>query len=222
MEIDQDLLRNFRFFRGHFYNLLADFLGIELVTITLLRDPVARTISHYRHIKRDPGHYFHQLVQNQDLIDFVQDRNTMTMVWNFQCRSFTFRADPVMVAQGLSKGELAARALERKLVTMMPSSSDALLDQAIMYLESCAHVGLLERFPESLTSLSRVIGFVAPYDLEFRLNVDPSPPKKEEINDETLEAIVKATVLDQKLYQRAEKLLDEQMSGRRMCCHMQR
>jgi Sulfotransferase family len=41
-----------RVYRGHFPFVAAELLGEELVTITILRDPVERTISYLKHCKR--------------------------------------------------------------------------------------------------------------------------------------------------------------------------
>jgi len=41
-----------RAYTGHFPFLCVDLLGIPLVTLTLLREPVARTLSYLRHCKR--------------------------------------------------------------------------------------------------------------------------------------------------------------------------
>jgi hypothetical protein len=43
-----------RVYVGHFPYIAYQMLGIECVTLTILRDPVARTISHLAHAKREP------------------------------------------------------------------------------------------------------------------------------------------------------------------------
>lgn len=50
--LPSDRKAHIRAYTGHFPFLCADMLGIQLVTMTLLRDPVARTISYLRHCKR--------------------------------------------------------------------------------------------------------------------------------------------------------------------------
>src|SRR5262249_24908647 len=39
-------------YAGHFPFMARDLIGGELTTLTLLRDPVARTVSHLKHFKR--------------------------------------------------------------------------------------------------------------------------------------------------------------------------
>lgn len=83
----RDLSRD-RLFCGHYGWGLDDFLGRRLITITVLRDPVARTYSHYRHVVRDTSHPCHVSVRHQSFGAFLRDPANLPMIENFQARYF--------------------------------------------------------------------------------------------------------------------------------------
>lgn len=51
-------------FRGHLASELPDRVGAPLTTVTLLREPRARTLSHLGHIWREPPHYLHERLRS--------------------------------------------------------------------------------------------------------------------------------------------------------------
>ena len=73
----QDLSK-YAFFRGHLWHGLNTYLKRDLAYITMLRDPVQRTISWYSHVRREPGAYRHDQVVNENwsLLEFVSDEAT--------------------------------------------------------------------------------------------------------------------------------------------------
>src|SRR5205823_13817777 len=48
-------LKRYDLFQGHFSCGLLDLLPADVTPITFLREPVARTISHLKHLRRDPS-----------------------------------------------------------------------------------------------------------------------------------------------------------------------
>ncbi len=79
-------LTKYRVFAGHFGIDLEPFLQRKMTTATLLRDPLKRTISHYRHVRRDIEHPLHQRVLDQSFEMFVMDKANWPMIDNFQAR----------------------------------------------------------------------------------------------------------------------------------------
>ncbi len=84
--LDQQVLLTYRIFAGHFGMDFESFLGRRITVVTLLRDPLRRTISHYQHVRRDPNHPLHQHVLHQSFEMFVMDRQNWAMIENFQAR----------------------------------------------------------------------------------------------------------------------------------------
>ena len=84
--LDQRALSTYRIFAGHFGMDFEPFLGRRIAAVTLLRNPLRRTISHYKHVCRDPNHPLHQHVAHQSFETFVMDRQNWAMIENFQAR----------------------------------------------------------------------------------------------------------------------------------------
>src|SRR6185436_18157227 len=62
------------------------YLNCDLNYLTMLRDPVQRTISWFSHVKHDHNAYRHNRVidENWSLLDFVQDQATNWDIINAQ------------------------------------------------------------------------------------------------------------------------------------------
>lgn len=118
-------LKNFRVYWGHFMGMFDSYAKIDSMKMTLLRDPLDRTVSHYLHVQRSPEHPLHRIVSMQSLRAFVTDPKTSWMVTNYQ-------------AMYLLKWHLDVEALYRGFE---PSSSPGLFQQE---LESLPLPGLSE------------------------------------------------------------------------------
>jgi hypothetical protein len=201
---ESDLLR-YQFFRGHLWHGLDSHLKRRLQYITLLRNPIQRTISWYSHVRRDANAYRHQRVvdENWSLLDFVRDQETNWDMVNAQALFLAvdldysaLARDPVGYGQAVVK-QYASRGNDR-----------ALLDLAKQRLEKCAFFGITERMQDSMSLLSYAMDFYPDFSLP-RLNVGGNRPAENEISAETIEAIKAITGVDQELYDWAGQLFEE-------------
>lgn len=74
-------------------DILIGHLGLlptryEYDYLTVLRDPLERIYSHYEHIKRGVGHYFHKIIveENLDFEDYLRDERFARLNFNMQTR----------------------------------------------------------------------------------------------------------------------------------------
>jgi hypothetical protein len=211
-ELDPEALAKIRLVAGHFWfgpgdRGVHDLLDPNPVKITLLRDPVDRAISSYRHIAGRPGHPAHQMVAEGGgtLLDFVRSPMTQGHVRNVQARQVV----------GTPPEELRRRVAEpRKALSLMPD--DELLSLAKRRLDEFAFVGLQERFDESLALLAGTFGW-EPFDTSRRWNEAPSQSPRPEVSEEARQEILRLTEVDRALYDHAELLFDRRLepaSGR--------
>lgn len=202
LAIPRPALGKYDLFRGHFHWALLAYLGergLRTRVITMLRDPVERSISHFAHVRRAPEHYHHALAKTMTLRQFVEDDRTRAMIENFQARWLANRFDPV--AEAVRAGD-APLALERRTDEMNTSPDGAaLLDRARSTLRRCAFVGVTEAFAPSMRRLGEVMGWTLSDDeLDPRLNTNPDRPMTAGLDEPTLRALRDATHVDRLIY----------------------
>jgi hypothetical protein len=116
--------------------------------VTVIRDPVARVVSHYHHVLNETSHYLHGMVKSRrmTLLQYAQNAVGTKELDNGQTRML---ADYSLNAQ-----------------TPVRSGSRTLLESAMHNIEThfCA-VGLTERFDESMVMLAESLGWtsIPPY-----------------------------------------------------------
>lgn len=201
-----EALARYRLYRGHLWYGLDSYLDRRLTRITVLRDPIQRTISWYSHVKRDENAYRHRRVVDErwSLSDFIHDKETNWDVINAQTLFLAvdldysqLARDPVGYGQAVVKG-YAARLNDRKA-----------LDAAKKRLEQFAFVGITERMEESMYLLSYQMGWY-PDIPTSRLNVSDNRLSEDEVPCETKREIMAINQLDQELYEWAYQYFEEQ------------
>ena len=84
------------FIRGHFGASILDWLDAPAFAFALLRDPVARVVSHYVHSLHDPEDVDHQIVagERMTLAQYVRDGRFQHIVDNYQTAQLGLRIKP--------------------------------------------------------------------------------------------------------------------------------
>ncbi|HTH59872.1 MAG TPA: sulfotransferase family 2 domain-containing protein [Paraburkholderia sp.] len=197
----------YRLFRGHLWHGLREYVGHDLTYITMLRDPVQRTVSWYLHAMRDANAYRHQQMNEEGwtLLDFVRDPETNWDIVNTQTLFLAadldyekLSRDPVGYGQAAIKA-LAARKHDR-----------ALLDVAKKRLESFAFFGITERMRDSMGLLAYQLGYLPNFSVP-RLNTSSNRKGNDPLSAGELDAIRELTALDQELYVFACELFEARM-----------
>ncbi|MBU9262806.1 sulfotransferase family protein [Burkholderia multivorans] len=197
----------YRFFRGHLWHGLGGYIGRSLTYLTMLRDPVQRTVSWYLHAKRDMNAYRHQKMNEEGwtLLDFIRDPETNWDIVNtqtlFLAADFDYQRlsrDPVDYGRAAVK-ELAARRHDK-----------ALLDRAKRRLESFAFFGITERMRDSMSLLAHTFDFCPAFSVP-KLNVSSSRSGADTLSPDERGAIQELTALDQELYVWACDLFEDRM-----------
>lgn len=181
--LDVDL-RPYSLITGHyFYAQIAPFVTNPHY-ITMLRDPIERTISGYAQQQRVEG-AIHAAEANQlALRDFVRDATTSRLTNNLQTRVFggALRGTPRHPRDLMQMGE-DWQAMDLAL--------------AKARLDECAVVGFTEHFAESLQLLSYRFGWAPP---PSQIHLNQAPSKSVALDDETLSVLHEVNRADIELY----------------------
>jgi hypothetical protein len=183
-KIPKDQLKDYRLFRGHlgFINIPELLPGKRVVNVTILREPIARVISHYEYIRRMPGDPHYKAVKDMTLAEFAQKLTAGKVGKNIQ----TYHV---------------AKAMRFKLDDLTPEETLALAKES---LDDFAFVGLVERFQDSLFLLSYILGW-KPILNSRKENAAKKKKSFDEIPIETLEIIKENSLLDIELFNYAQE-----------------
>lgn len=146
-------LNSSRFIRGHFDAVLSTLITRPLKMFTVLRDPVARTVSQIRHARRAPevGYWDTSKVLDPDVVDALDEG-----AW---LETDAARAFLSNVQVGCLTSEWAGFSIRPHWDVTRPTISDEnRLAIAQARLDQCCFVGIQERFDDSLRLLSFTVG----------------------------------------------------------------
>lgn len=186
-DLDPERRRSTRFFQGHLPFLVRELVGAD-ITLTVLRDPVQRTLSMLRHLKR----YVPRFV-DASLEEIYDDGFIFPMyIRNYQSKLLSMTLD-----DGL-KGHIDVIAVD-----------DARLEVALANLERVDVLGLQEHYDRFLDVLHREHGWhIGDVPSQRVSNEDwPFPAH-------LLERIAADNTADIALYERARDLHDQRSAAR--------
>jgi len=172
--------------RGHLPYGIHRCLSQPVEYITILREPIERTISHYYYVLRNPTHRHYQRVvsEKMGIREYVLGC-LIKELDNGQVRLIS--GDGFQAPFGKCGREL--------------------LDQAKHNLQhSFSVVGLTERFDETVLLMARRFGWKKTHYV--RQNVTDKRPAREQLDSETLDAVKAINTLDLELYAFAKTLFE--------------
>lgn len=188
--ISADLTCTIKCFYGHFTFGIHNQFTRPCTYITLLRDPIDRVISEYYFLLEEPRHdpyVANQLItKNMTLLDYVTSTD----------EAFVRRTNN----------------MQTRFITGNPSPryEDLLLAKEL--LKKYFHIGITERFNESLFLLQKHFGWkeCEPFPSYF---VNNSRPTKHSISPDVLKVIADKNNLDLLLYKEANRLFQKRLNA---------
>ena len=81
----KDYLNQFKFISGHYYGI-KQILDKDFTMVTVLRDPIDRTISEYNHIIYDEKDPLHKYAKGRDILECLEDPRFAIAMQNGQSR----------------------------------------------------------------------------------------------------------------------------------------
>jgi len=189
VRVRQELRHGGKVVYGHLTVAIRDALGVPGKFVTLLRHPVDRVVSYFRHNLGHANAEHHEVAKSGiTLADFVDQRVT------HETNNHMTR-----ILAGHPGRE--------------PLDDDRVLERALHNLENeFLFVGLAERFEESLQLMHDRLGWTIPYpDPMPRLNLSPVPVPSA-IDPSTRDIILRENRLDLALYEAVERSLAADLS----------
>ena len=177
-----------RIVAGHFPLCTTELLGEEFRVVTVLREPVERTLSYLRHHRQTtPG-----------------DRDTpLEAIYEDDFRFHGMIHDHMTKMLAMSTEEMTSGLLTRL------DMDERHLARAVERLEGIEVVGLLERFDEFWAELHDRLG----WDLNDVAHANRSAPA--DVPDSLRRRIAEDNALDVALYEQARALVADRAAGRR-------
>lgn len=155
---------------GHFGGLYPLWAGRWPTMLTLLRDPVARALSHINHVRRHTAHPLHAAAAGLDVAAYCAHPQLRMTVENYQARylaSLSFARVLMRPTEAEAPPAGVALAFDAALYSL--DAAAGLRDAACAALDTIDAVGLAERFGASLRLFARVLGYAGEV-IEPRLN----------------------------------------------------
>ena len=198
----------FRLFRGHFGYGLTRTLPKNPIFVTVLRDPVQRTISDYHHrIRGNEPKYSKKL----PIAEFFKDSEQTKTFENTQTYHIGLNPDILSITKSYKPRQIRKFRFREELPYWADEySKKEILSTAKKRLSSFEFVGIAERLEESMFLLYYTFGW-RPLSRPWLLN----PTKKstiEELPPETIKIIQNKVSLDTELYNLAQELFENRYS----------
>ncbi|GAB4364921.1 MAG: hypothetical protein Kow0042_03850 [Calditrichia bacterium] len=167
---------------GHMGYGLHEYFQFPATYFTILRDPIERAISLYRHEKRHENALFHEKAKRLNIAEFFQEN-----------LSPIFKNSMTKILSG---------ALWQKINWFLAHEEKDELEIARKNLNQFSYVGFTENIDADQEGLSDYFGFNI--QLEHH-NCDPEPISREDLDDHTIEIICQNFQDDIALYEFAKE-----------------
>lgn len=186
----QDERDSFKLIKGHFAFGLHEYLSGTSEYITVLRDPIERTVSHFYDAAEVKDHWFYEEINRRKLsLENVLDEGTMPNLENNMVRMLS------------GNNRLPFGSCTREM-----------LEAANENLEKYFTViGLQSRFDEFVTACALRYGWKN-FLWYRRHRVGKSRPRIEEISDNVREKLSNCNRLDQELYDRWKPVIEKRIT----------
>ncbi len=200
VEISRQRFNRYRLVRGHFTHNLLDRFDTPPLTITLLRDPVKRTISHLKHMRESDRFWMrkHIPLATMSLDEMLQEELVIKLMQDHQLRRFAIDIDYDHLQHPIC--------LDKEIIGRNH------LNLAKERLEAFDFVGITEEFESSLKLLSAVLSKkIENVPVLNTAKERTDIRSKEAISQDSIKIIERITALDREFYEFARMLFHQRL-----------
>jgi len=199
-------LRSHRLICGHHGLYLRQLLDAPFEFVTVLREPLSRAISHYRHLKATKDNWLHGWIQDKSFEQFVLSDQGVAELLNFQARYLALDDIQSDYFGHSVAHQAGVGALSRKY------NDPAMRGRAAEWLDRMRVVGTQERFGDTLRLLCATFGWpeVATFPNYNRGIASFSPS---EVTDKARARVAELSGFDQELFDLAQRRLESDLAG---------
>lgn len=199
---------------GHLGVNIASVIKEQMKTITIIRDPIYRSISMYSFCVRVPWHYLYPRTQGKTIIEFARNPITKHVINNAQARHIANDVNFLQLknmAVGATRSEIDKAFFEMEYWT----DENDLFNRAKAKIDSFLFTGVSDRFYSSARLLLDILGIENPnlgrdlskqFHSRLKSNIYPV---REEYDD-----LAKINQVDLELFLYANRKLDEEIRGK--------
>jgi len=195
LAMDDDQKRRIGCLRGHVAYGIQDHLPGPCRLITILRDPVGRFLSEYKHLVGRGSKIVHYPPEAIASVEAHLEYRAQLNSLNLQTAQIS--------------GHLTSGIVDGSPLEPLP---DGALDQALANLETFDIPGVLDRFDECLLLMRMMLGWEKPI-VSIRRNAAATRGQKLVVSEDTRARIADLTAMDMTLYKRAQELIAERIEA---------
>jgi len=208
--------KTWKLVRGHFGYNIKPFISSKPIFLTVLRDPVKRTISQIEHIRRDPiGNNWVKkkfLPPNITFDQILQNEKINLVFRNTQTRHLGLDCDVIKLTRNQSSKTKEDFRFDQNLPLFEKEIPlEKMLENAIKRLEKFEFVGISEKFEESMFLLYYTFGWM-PINRSWKLNVAPVKTSKKGVKENLIHILHDLNKLDTRLYAHGKKIFEKRYS----------
>lgn len=187
-------LRGVRLLRSHAIRTAFDLFSARFRTVSFVRDPVERALSHFKHLRTlSQALPDYRMFAGMDLRGFLASENGRAEIMNVQCSLYGI------------EGSVAAPLLVnphgwRRSTLMERLGSRAMLDDALAFLERVGYVGTIEHWTRRATALCMDMNWPLPDPADLQ-RLNQAATDLGEVPKRELKEIERLVTLDRELYE---------------------
>jgi hypothetical protein len=208
---EQDL-RSFRLVRGHFRYNLRDLVAEDARMLVVMREPLRRTVSALRHLRRDPNfHQSYAMAKDLTLPDMIRHPEIMSYQRDVQARFLCASRPAAAVSAWLEEQQSRNRDADAGDPEKPPE-----FQLAADRLETIDFVGLTEDLGALLATMAEQMNYHPPLYFPF---INENPARIDPLDglaEEELQIVREHNKIDLQLYDFAKALIARRSFERSM------